>query len=273
MIRMTASNLLPRLSGLAIIAACVCALAIGCEKESPVQPSKPAPRSNNKTVDDASAPVSGASTRPSSTTAPAMADGATGDRVEMGGRPTAVAPTTAPASSSLPQVPTGVPQAPISANPEVASFAGLTGPKPTTWQFRQPDPTKTMRVAEYGVPGVEGASQADIVVFQFPGGGSAEDNINRWKGQVRNADGSPAEAKVETFEADGMKITVAELAGEYRGMGSAHAQPDHILIASMIESDGNPVFVQLAGPSKTVAANREAFLNMLRGIKRTDPMK
>lgn len=130
-----------------------------------------------------------------------------------------------------------------------------------------------MRVAEYTVPGVEGSDQAQIVVYQFPGGGSAEANIDRWKTQFRHADGSEVVAKTESMVADGMNITIAELRGEYRGMGKSEFAPDQILLAGMIETDGNPVFVQLVGPSKTVEANRDAFMVMMRGIKKNDPMK
>ena len=70
-----------------------------------------------------------------------------------------------------------------------------------------------------------------------------------------------------------MTITLAEIAGEYQGMGMTAHRPDQILLAAMVETGGNPVFIQLVGPSKTVAANREAFLAMLHGLKKTEPMK
>ena len=66
------SNLLSRLSGFAVVTTCACALAIGCEKESP-QASKPAPRTNNKAQDTASTPAHTPSTQPgATTTAPAL---------------------------------------------------------------------------------------------------------------------------------------------------------------------------------------------------------
>jgi hypothetical protein len=201
------------------------------------------------------------------------------DRVQMGSRSTGVTPTTRPAAAvgdsprpSAPALSTGeAPKSAESDDPTVAKFAGLSGPKPATWQWRAP--SSQMRAAEYTVPGADGGDQAQIVVYQFPGGGSVENNINRWKTQFRNADGSPVEAKVQEFEADGMNVTIAELTGEYKGMGQTEFRPDQILIAAMIEGDGNPVFVQLTGPSKTVSANRDAYITMLRGIKKSEPMK
>jgi len=149
----------------------------------------------------------------------------------------------------------------------------MTAPKPATWQYHAPAATSTMRVAEYSVPGVEGSDQAQIVVYQFPGGGSFDDNVARWKSQFKHEDGSPIEAKIQELDASGMKVSVAELSGDYRGMGMTEHAKDHILIAAKVETDGNPVFVQFVGPSKTVDANREAFLTMLRGLKITEPMK
>lgn len=260
-------------------------LFAGCDKQDAIQPSRPAPRTETlspaEPIKETVTPETPGKPAPNGPSTPATgaSSKANGGKVEMGGRTTGVTPADAP-TGAVPAATPGKEAPPIrpmpnapDANPELATFAGFSGPKPMTWQYRQPDPAKTMRVAEYAVPGTDGAGQADIIVFQFPGGGTLESNVERWKGQVQGADGKPVEPKLQTFEADGMKVTVAELAGSYRGMGSSAAVPDSILIASMIETDGNPVFVQLAGPSKTVAANREAFVKMLRELKKTEPMK
>jgi hypothetical protein len=245
----------------------------GCEKEPVAGPSQPAPRTPNKATpgDGEMTPEQAAATpsllpRPQTAVTPAPAPGSNGEvRMVPGSTTTATPPAEQPAAGAAPPEP--------ESTSTVASFAGLTGPKPATWQYRAPAATSTMRVAEYSVPGVEGADQAQIVVYQFPGGGSLDANVERWKSQFRNADGSEVVVTTESLEADGMKVTVAELAGEYRGMGKSEFAPDQVLIASMIEGDGDPVFVQLVGPSKTVRASREAFMAMMRGLKQTEPMK
>jgi hypothetical protein len=185
-------------------------------------------------------------------------------------RPVAVDPSkiTPPKPPSTPA--TG---SPAPSESTIAEFAGFTAPKPVTWQYRAPQGASGMRVAEYSVPGADGGDQADIIVYQFPGGGTVQANVDRWKGQFKRADNAPIEAKMQEIDADGMKVVIAELAGDYRGMGKSEYAPDQILVAGMIETDGNPVFVQLVGPSKTVLANREAFLAMMRGLKKSEPMK
>lgn len=247
----------------------------GCgEKEPAPGPSQPAPRTPNKTpAGDGEMTPEQLAGRPQlpprplpATPSPAPGPGSgSGDRATTNTPPTNAATPAAPAPTT--------PAAAPSDDPVVASFAGLTAPKPATWQYRAPAATSTMRVAEYIVPGVEGSDQAQIIVYHFAGGGSVEANIDRWKTQFRTADGTAVVAKTEQLEADGMKVTVAELSGDYRGMGKSEFAPDQILLAGMIETDGNPVFVQLVGPSKTVQASRAAFMDMMRGVKRDEPMK
>ena len=263
------------LIAVASLAGALCIAPLGCEQQPSPGPGQPAARTPKKTPGDATVSASDSSTqgtRGAGRERPVV-PGEGG--VAPGPGPQSVVAIRGSSASSPPSSspPPSAPQASGASNDAEAQFAGMTAPKPVTWQYRAPPATSTMRVAEYVVPGVEGSNQAQIVVFQFPGGGSVEENINRWKGQVQGPDGKPAEPKVETFEVDGMTVTVAELAGAYRGMGMSAAQPDSILIASMIQGDGDPVFVQLSGPDKTVDANREAFLTMLRGLKKTEPMK
>ncbi len=194
-------------------------------------------------------------------------------RVQSEGAPQAAAPT-AGVESVMPRPAPTAPTPNTSDDPSIARFAGFSAPKPAAWQYRAPSGTSGMRVAEYGVPGIDGAEQANIIVYQFPGGGSFAANVERWKGQFRSADGAaPVEAKLETLDADGIRVEVAELSGAYRGMNSPDFATDHTLIAAMIETDGNPVFIQLVGPTRTIDANRDAYMAMLRGIRRNEPMK
>jgi hypothetical protein len=238
----------------------------GCDKQDPIQPSQPAARAPNRSPAP-SAP----------TTSPAAAATDDPSRVEMGTRRSTVAPITPPTDAATPAAaPTEMvlprpAQDDRSTDPAVATFAGLTAPKPRTWQWRAP--SNAMRVAEYSVPGVEGADQAQMVVFQFAGGGTVDQNIARWKTQFRSSDGSEIDPKVQEVQAEELKVTLVEIAGEYRGMGKAEFTPDQLFLSGIIDTGGNPVFVQLVGPARTVEANRESFMTLLRGLKRSDPMK
>lgn len=151
----------------------------------------------------------------------------------------------------------------------MANFAGLNAPKPVTWQWNPP--SNKMILAEYVVPGRDGADQARIAVI--PAGGTLEANIERWKGQFRNPDGSPVEPRsVTNLEADGMPVTIVEFAGEYRGM-SGFFTPDQLFLTAIVEAPSGQVFIRFVGPTATVETNREEFMEMVRGLQITEAQK
>lgn len=168
--------------------------------------------------------------------------------------------------------PTRPPKGPVwkpSANPKEARFVDLVGPKPATW-IEHPS-TSRMRVANYTVPGRDGNEAAHIVVFYFgpDQGGSINDNILRWQAQFRpGADGRPLSPRIERFEADGMPVTLVEFAGDWMKMGADWYTPDQLFLAAIVESSSGNVFIRFAGQTATVEANREPFVEMVRGLRK-----
>ena len=125
-----------------------------------------------------------------------------------------------------------------------------------------------MRLAQASVPGPAGPAQFGIFFFGPGGGGSAEDNIQRWIGQIE----SPvAPARRQTFASHGLQVSLVEMAGTMKassiGMGPTTAQPGSRLLGAVVEGPGGPWFFKLIGPDATVAAAREPFLHMLRDVK------
>lgn len=167
----------------------------------------------------------------------------------------------------------GPPQATAAAPaaPEVVvTWRHLTTRLPTIWMAQQPN--SSMRVAQYRVPGASGSSDAELVVFYFGRGqgGSAEASIARWASQFTSPEGKPVEPAVQRFTVAGMPVTTAELAGSYAraiGMGpGAEARPGQTLLAAVIETTEGNLYIQLHGPTATVAAGRPAFERALRGL-------
>ena len=182
-------------------------------------------------------------------------------------KPTEVRPTTVPATQ--PQTPVGSPTVPaIPTESKVATFAGLRAPKPATWLWRPV--TRQFVVAEYTVPGRNGADQATITVSQA--GGNMDSNIARWKSQFRSSAGDPVEPTLDTIEAAGMKITLVEIAGEYAGMSGSYT-PDQLFITAVVPTEPQQTFIKFVGPSKTVEANRKEFRAMIEGLERAEPEK
>lgn len=140
---------------------------------------------------------------------------------------------------------------------------------PSGW--RQAPPTSAMRVGEATVPGPGGDAQMVVYYFGTGQGGDIESNLQRWMNQVIPAEGTSLHR--ETFDGDGVRVTWIDVEGTIKpgemGMGPAAAQPDSRLLGAVIEGERGPWFIKLTGPQATVAAQRDAFLAMLRSATPT----
>ncbi len=154
-------------------------------------------------------------------------------------------------------------------DPTSAVFLGLETTKPITWLWQPPK--RSMRKANYLVPGSNGTEPAELIVTHFPEapGNTPEANIRRWTSQFRSVDGGPAKAKVETFTVGTMPVTLVEIEGEYMGMGGAWHKADQRMLVSMVQAPVGSVFLKLIGPDDTVDANRQAYVDFVKGLKQT----
>lgn len=135
---------------------------------------------------------------------------------------------------------------------------------PKGWESKPP--SSNMRLAQGVIPGPGGPGEFAVFFFGAGGGGSAEANIERWIGQMESKD----HPKSQTFEANGFKVTWVEVQGTLQptGMGSGPTtpQPNSRLLGAVVEGAGGPWFFKATGPEKTLAAEREHFLAMLKGV-------
>jgi hypothetical protein len=150
-------------------------------------------------------------------------------------------------------------------------------------RFKTPDgwmsetPSSSMRVAQYRLPPAEGDSEAaSLVVYYFgPGqGGSVEANLDRWTGQIQQADGSSSKgkARTETMTVNGMKTTLLDVGGSYAGGGmagdsSGPNKPNFRMRAGVVETPKGAYFVKLVGPEKTVGKWDESFIAFVRSAE------
>jgi hypothetical protein len=158
-----------------------------------------------------------------------------------------------------------------SSDPKVARFLGLEAPKPVTW-IEHPPPF-SMRKAQYTVPGRDGSNAADVIVYYFGagGGGTVEDNIERWRQQFEpDDDGLFPEPFIDRFEADGMPVTLVELGGSWMKMGARWYTADQLFISAIVETSFGLVFIRFAGDTATIEANRGDFLAMLEGLRKAE---
>ena len=156
-----------------------------------------------------------------------------------------------------------------------AAFLSFTAPIPDTWVAEQP--TSSMRLLQYQVPGPSAAEPAPFVVYFFGAGqgGSVDANIARWQSQFTSADGGPVEPRIERFTVGDMPVTLVELRGTYArsvGMGpGSEARSAQTLLAAVVETNAGSLYVQLHGAADVVEAGRKGFDAFVRGITPAQP--
>lgn len=153
------------------------------------------------------------------------------------------------------------------AETEKVKIGPVTYHVPKTWQ-RQ-NPTSSMRVAQFGVPLVEGdKGKVEFLVFYFNGGGGdADSNIKRWVGMFEDVEGKE---KVKTSEVSGLKITSLDVTGTYKDKPFPMSETftprkDYRMMAAVIETpDDGPYFFRFVGPAKSMAAQSENWSHLLK---------
>lgn len=153
-----------------------------------------------------------------------------------------------------------------------ATFLGYTTTVPKSWVSTTP--SSNMRLAQYTIPGAPGSIPVEVVVYFFgPGqGGDGPTNIERWRSQFSNPDGSPVTPVVTKAQSGNFLVWFAELRGTYaRGVGAgssaAEARPNHMLLAAIIETPKGTLFVQEYGPAAATEAQRDLFRAFVMGLK------
>lgn len=132
-------------------------------------------------------------------------------------------------------------------------------------------PTSSMRHSQYRLPGDSG----DAELAMFTGiGGSVQQNIDRWIGQFKAPDGSPAgdSAKIEKREVGGFQVTFLDVAGTFVSSmgpmgGSSGPLEDYKMIAAVIETPGSPWFLKLTGPRATVEKWDASFHEFVSSVR------
>jgi hypothetical protein len=156
------------------------------------------------------------------------------------------------------------------------SVAGITFVAPSSWTDLGPT---GMRAANYAFGPIEGEKDSATMAVYFFGqnsGGGVMDNIERWIGQMKTADGKdphPSAIQQEITVA-GMVAHVVEVAGTYAagGMMGSPTTPkeNYRLTAVVLESPGGNVFFKLTGPIKTAQKMSETFAAALLNMKKSE---
>jgi hypothetical protein len=149
--------------------------------------------------------------------------------------------------------------------------AGLTWTAPKGWVVEPP--SSSMRRAQYRIPGPAGAGECVVFYFGAGQGGDAETNAARWAEQFEQPDGSPSRKalKTKTLDVNGIRVTLAEITGTYRGGmpggPAAPTRPDYMLLGAIARGPDANWFFKATGPRPTMEANRAAFDAMVQSLK------
>lgn len=118
-----------------------------------------------------------------------------------------------------------------------------------------------MRIATFHIAAE--AQSADVIITALPAKqfGSAEANLNRWRGQV----GLPPVADANSVERTKLTISGGEgLLFDFTGPDPATAQR---LIVAQVNHGNSTFFFKLIGPAKLVEQQKTAFDSFLKSVE------
>jgi len=155
--------------------------------------------------------------------------------------------------------------------------AGMAGvlkyTAPTVW--KEEPPKTAMRAGQFRLPHVGNDTEdGELAIFNPSIGGGVEANLMRWRGQFSTPDGQPipdAGVVRASFEANGLKVTIIDVAGRYTGMammGAPTAPKDNYrMLGAIVETPDGPWYFKATGPGDTMGAQREAFVQFMHTVK------
>jgi hypothetical protein len=154
----------------------------------------------------------------------------------------------------------------FAASPPTAGGVRWTVPPRWTEQ-----PSRSMRVATYTIPGPKGAESGECGVFFFGAGrgGSVQENIARWGAQF---EGSP-KPQTATVTVHGMAVHRVDISGTYLSPGgpmmqSQGSKAHYRLLGAIVETPGGLVFFKCVGPTATLAAAEKDFEALIHSIEK-----
>jgi hypothetical protein len=150
------------------------------------------------------------------------------------------------------------------ADPASFEVGGFTFQRPADWQWVPV--TSPMRKAQLKIPASDPSMAAELTFFFFGQGqgGDVQSNAQRWLRQFKSKEGAE---KTEPLDVPGAKVLLVSTEGTYAsGMPGQPTKSldDYALLGAIIESPDGPVFAKMTGPSATVKASRQKFIDFIK---------
>ncbi|WP_143543911.1 hypothetical protein [Rhodopirellula sp. MGV] len=127
---------------------------------------------------------------------------------------------------------------------------------------------KKSRIIEHEFQVGEGDDAARLTMMRA--GGGVQPNIKRWKGQFSG--GKDEDQKVETMTVGPFEVHLVDVSGTFAESmgggpffgGKTVQREDYAMVGAVFAFEGRLYFAKLVGPAKTVKANREKFVAMVK---------
>jgi hypothetical protein len=156
----------------------------------------------------------------------------------------------------------------------VVELDDLRSGAPADW--KEEAPSNQMRLAQFRLPHKDDDKyDAELVIFKGLGG-SARDNVARWKGQFTPPSGKKIDdvAKVEEIKIGGHQAIYLDVQGDYLmktrpfdPSDKGEKRPDYRLLAIHLNGPKTVYHIRLVGPAKTVEAYKKGFEEWLKNFK------
>jgi hypothetical protein len=152
------------------------------------------------------------------------------------------------------------------------SLGNISSTTPADWVEGKAD--GRIRISTFRLPKSEGDREVTEVAI-FRSGGSAKDNVNRWKKQFTPPKGKKADdvAKVSEIKVGGQEATMLEISGTYSAPPfdptyKGRKLEGFKMVGIQLDVGDNTYQIKLIGPAKTVEKNRKAFDEWIKGFKK-----
>src|SRR5262245_51451696 len=143
---------------------------------------------------------------------------------------------------------------------------GLKSRTPASWKMQKP--ASRLRTHQFQLPHADGDGQdAELAIFFFGAGsgGSAAENVKRWKGQFQPPEGKTIEdvSKLDKFKVGNVEVTYLDVHGTYlfRDPSNPKAKVDPMpgfrRFGIIFASENGPYFITLTGPAKTMEKHKK----------------
>jgi hypothetical protein len=150
----------------------------------------------------------------------------------------------------------------------------LKSTTPASW--KEETPSNKMRFAQFSLPRVkDDKTDAELVIFKGLGG-SAKQNVERWKAQFVPPEGKKIDdvAKVEEIKIAGNEATLLDVSGTYKfkarpfdPAAKEELLPHYRMLAIHFEGPKNVYHIKLTGPAKTIEHYQKDFEKWVKSFK------